>query len=217
MLSKKNNQQIYACIREQINDVENCFISFQTFMRAATVSETVLETLRALSNDISKKEADADISLRRMIDSMNSSFLPATRQDLISIATKCDRIANKCEKISVTMVYQKFRFPKEFSEPIMKILSITHEQFLLLQGSIGQMFSDLGDLLKDHTVLDEIRQKESLVDEIEQNLYNTIFDMDIGLAERMQLASFVEQVCDISDVIENIADEIQIMLITRKA
>ena len=33
----------------------------------------------------------------------------------------------------------------------------------------------------------------------------------------MQTARFVELVCDISDVIENIADKIQIMLITRKA
>jgi uncharacterized protein Yka (UPF0111/DUF47 family) len=31
------------------------------------------------------------------------------------------------------------------------------------------------------------------------------------------MASFVEQICDVSDIIEDIADKIQIMLITRKA
>lgn len=217
MLSKKNNQKIYACIMEQIDDVASCFISFETFMRAATTPETVQETLRTLSADISRKEANADASLRRMIDSLSGAFLPATRQDLISIATSCDRIANKCESISLMTVLQKFRFPAEFEKPIMEVLTVTQEQFGLLEKSIGMLFGSFGDLLKDHAILDQIREKESRVDEIEQDLYEKIFDMEIGLAERMQLANFVEHLCDISDIIENIADEIQIMLITRKA
>lgn len=41
--------------------------------------------------------------------------------------------------------------------------------------------------------------------------------MDVSLAEKMQLFQFVEWLADLSDIIENIADKIQIMLITRKA
>jgi uncharacterized protein Yka (UPF0111/DUF47 family) len=39
--------------------------------------------------------------------------------------------------------------------------------------------------------------------------------MDIDLAHQTQLASYVEALCDLSDQIEDIADKIQIMLVTR--
>ena len=41
--------------------------------------------------------------------------------------------------------------------------------------------------------------------------------MDIELAAKMQLFDIIDLFCDISDIIENIADKIQIMLIARKA
>lgn len=217
MLSKKNSQKIYECITEQVNDVENCVISFEAFMRAATTPETVAETLQTLALDIQRKEENADISLRRMIDSLSGSFLPSTRQDLITIATRCDKIANKCESIALMTVWQQFRYDNVYNAPIMDILAITHEQFLLLKKSIILMFTKFGDLLKDHSILDEIRAKESQVDVIESDLYKKIFASDISLAEKLQMQTFIEHICDISDVIENIADELQIMLITRKA
>jgi predicted phosphate transport protein (TIGR00153 family) len=114
-------------------------------------------------------------------------------------------------------IFQRFRFPAEFSEDVNKILAITDEQFELLQNSVGALFSDFGALAKDHRILDDIRTHESAVDRIEQKLYDSIFDMDITLAEKMQLFQFVEWLADLSDIIENIADKIQIMLITRKA
>ena len=44
-----------------------------------------------------------------------------------------------------------------------------------------------------------------------------IFAMDTELAAKMQFFQLVQRICDISDVIEDIADKIQIMLIARKA
>ena len=41
--------------------------------------------------------------------------------------------------------------------------------------------------------------------------------MDISLAEKMQMKEFADDIADISDIIENLADKIQIMLVTRKA
>ena len=41
--------------------------------------------------------------------------------------------------------------------------------------------------------------------------------MDIELAAKMQFFGIVETLCDISDIIEDVADKIQIMLIARKA
>ncbi len=208
---------VYLLITEQIRDVEACLLYFESFMAAACTPATVFDTLKSLAGNVADAEAKADISLRKMIDSLGSAYLPSTREDLISIATSCDKIANKCESVANRVVYQHFAFPTEYTEDFLQILSVTHDQFEILENCIGQMFANLGEFLKDHSLLDEVRRKESEVDKIEQKLYEQIYALDLDLAHRMQLAQYVEMLCDISDIIENIADKIQIMLITRKA
>ena len=52
---------------------------------------------------------------------------------------------------------------------------------------------------------------------IEEKLYEDIYAKDMDPAMQDRLARMVELICDSSDIIENIADQIQIMLITRKA
>lgn len=216
MISK--NTDVHAMIVEQIKDVEACLINFENFMRAEANSATVPETLRTLFTGVFQAEADADRSLRAMIDSLSKgSYLPSTREDLINIATSCDKVANKCEHVAKVIVMQKIRIPDAFADDIMKILSITHEQFELLEQSISMLFGKLNAFIKDHSMLDKIRVLESSIDSIEDRLTEQIFNMDIELAEKMQLSHLIELICDLSDVIEDIADKIQIMLITRKA
>ena len=205
-------------IMDQIKDVENCLIAFKSFLKAATVPETSTETLKALLQSVNDGEDAADASLRAMIDSLNvGAYLPSTRENIISIATSCDKIANKCESTATMIVLYRFVFPGEFAEKIDKIYSITAEQFALLQGSIDMLFSSMNTLQKDYSVLDKIRALESAVDKIELELGNIVFGMDIELAAKMQMFGLIERICDISDIIEDIADKIQIILIARKA
>lgn len=216
MLKKKEN--VSVMIREQLKDVEGCFINFENFIRASLTKEAPYETLRALEGGVVQMEAAADRSLSMMIESLgHTSLLPSTRQDLIDVATSCDRIANKCEHLAVMMVIQKFRFPAKYNEDILKIMEITRAQFELLEKAIDKLFSRFGDLLKDHSILREIRDEETKIDKIEQALFADIFELDMDLAHQTQVFNFVDTLCDISDIIENIADRIQIMLITRKA
>ena len=216
MFSKNNSSKVHTLIMEQIKDVDGCLIAFESFMEAALKPETSIETLRAFSSGVHQMENAADRSLRVMIDSLGGTFLPSSREELISIATSCDKVANKCEHISLMMVYQRFRFPQEYNEAIAGMLVAVRKQFDLLKESISMLFSRFGDLLEDHSILDRIREHEHEVDMFEDKLYKKIFAMDLDLAHQMQISDFVGAIGDIADTIENIADKIQIMLITRK-
>ena len=217
MFGRNNSSKVHALITEQIKDVEGCLINFENFMRAATTPETTIETLRSLSSGVHQMENAADRSLRRMIDSLNGSFLPSSREELISIATACDKIANKCEHTANMIVLQKFTFPREYAEDIMEIIRHTREQFSLLAESVSLLFAKFGEFLQDHSILDRIRECESRVDTLETKLMEQVFELDVDLAHQMQIARFIELLCDVSDIIENIADKIQIVVITRKA
>lgn len=218
MFTRSKNDKVHELIMKQLQDVKSCLSSFEDFMRVATSPEANEEALRTLCNEVYEKEHLADISLRKMIDSLGGAmFLPSTREDLISIGTSCDKIANKCEDICYMVVLQNFRFPKDYNEDIIQILALSHKQFELLEQSISLLFSRMGDLMKDQTILDEIRDFESQVDVYERKLLEKTYSRGMQLAECMQLSSFTEDLCDLSDIAENIADKIQIMLVTRKA
>jgi len=218
MFTKTRNDKVHELIMKQLKDVKSCLDSFEDFMRIATSAEDNTEALRNLCETVYQKEHLADITLRQMIDSLGGAmFLPSTREDLISIGTRCDKIANKCEDICYMLVLQNFTFPKEYNEDVLEILSLTHVQFDLLEKAISMLFARMGDLMKNQAILDEIRDYESQVDIYERKLLEKTYNRGMELAESMLLASFVSDLCDLSDVIENIADKIQIMLVTRKA
>ncbi len=216
MFRKQND--VHALIMEQVDDVRKCLVLFDGFMRAATTPGVTQETLCALRDGVSEAENDADVSLRNMIFSFNKTYyLPSTLESLISIATSCDKIANKCESLANLIVIYKFRFPAESYKEFNKIYDIIHKQFDLLEEAISMLFSKMRQLQKDFSILDEIRALESEVDVIEKRLSEQIFEMDVELALKMQFFELVGRLCDISDIIEDIADKIQIMLISRKA
>ncbi len=217
MFKKNSSNNVHTLIVEHLQDVEECLINFEGFMRAATIKETVEETLRPLAIGVGKAENAADIALRRMIDSLGGSYLASTREDIIAIGTSCDKVANKCESTAKMLVYQHIRLPEAFSVDIMKMLEITREQFDVLEEAIGMFFDKFAALLKNHEILDEIRKLESKADAIEDAMQEKLFDMNLELAEKLQISAFIEELGDLSDIIENIADKIQIMLISRKA
>ena len=77
----------HQLIMEQITDVEKCMVCLESFVRAACVPDASREVLQNLSVQVAAAEAAADASRRRMIDSLgDSTYLPSTREELISIA-----------------------------------------------------------------------------------------------------------------------------------
>jgi predicted phosphate transport protein (TIGR00153 family) len=160
----------------------------------------------------------ADLSLRTMIDSLKKApYLPSTKEDLISIATSCDKIANKCETVANRIVLRRIPCPAIYVDDILKIFAVTKKQFQMLEDCISMLFSQLNVLSSEPQHLDQIRALESEVDKLEHGIYEHLYASDRELAEKQQIARVVELLCDVSDIIEDIADKIQIMLITRMA
>lgn len=216
MLNKNKNNDIHTLIMDQLTDVENTLVALEGFMAAATAPGASIEPLRALCKTVREKEHIADVSLRTMIEGLDGPFLPSTRSDLISIATSCDKIANKCEDVAKLMVYERFFFPEACNAPILEVIEVTKKQFELLKSAVSQLFGKFNTLLKNHAILDDIRGLESQVDAIEERVYEQIFETEgLALSQKLQAVNFLDIICDISDIIENIADQIQIMLINR--
>ena len=216
--NKVNKNKDQQMIMNQIKDVDSCLTCFENFMTVAVQSDAKGDVLEKLSQSVHQKENEADNSLRAMVDSLaEGGYLPSTREELVSLATNCDKIANKAEELVRNMCIQKFAFPAFCKERVLNVVANTKKMMDLLEESISRMYEDFGGLLKDHAILDDIRALESKVDVDEQSMLREVYAMNLGLAEKQQMAQFIDWLCNISDIQENIADRIQVMIITRKA
>ena len=203
MLFKKRGPDVHALIMAQIRDVEKCMLIFEDFMTAAANCDDM--------------KSDVLRAMRDKIDLRTAPYLPATKADLIAIATSCDKIANKCETVATRIVTRRIACPKVYVDDILKIFAITKDQFQMLEECISMLFSKMNVLAAEPEHLAKIRALESQVDKLEEGIYEHLFDSDMELAEKTQIARVVELLCDLSDIVEDIADKIQIMLITRMA
>ena len=176
MLTKnKKPNAVHILLLEQLRDVESCLLYFEGFMRAACTPETVHETLKSLAVNVGEAEAKADISLRKMIDSLQGhAYLPSTREDIIAIATICDKIANACEGIANHVVYQRFSFPAQFADDLLEIVSIkrflnsvylSSENALYIKTSFSSssIFGSFNNLTNEHFLKQLNFQEQSIV------------------------------------------------------
>ena len=138
----KKGRAAEVMISEQLKDVKECLVSFESFIRAACTADVNFDTLEALAVSVGLKESTADDSLRSMIDALGDGiYLPSTRESLIDIATMCDKVANKCESAANMIVFQQFSIPTEYDEAMVEIMTITHKQFDILENAVKTLFS----------------------------------------------------------------------------
>ena len=213
---KKSALSVSTLIGDQMEAIKECLISFETFIKANLDEKVEMAELKECYEAVHQSENKADKALRRMIDSLDSSFLPSSRSELIEIAASCDKIANKWQGLAHLILLQRFHYPKSFEGDIRRIVEITLQQFTVLQTAIAMLFDKFGLFLKDHTILDDIRNLESQVDVIEESLNERIYSFEMDLAHQRQLGDMVQWLCDGSDIIENIADKLQIIVVSRK-
>ncbi len=217
LIFSSKNQKISKSFYDHHQNVADCFENFEKFMDILfeeKVDEHALESAKVAIDD---NEAKADIGLRHAIDLMKEAFLPVTRKNLIALVESTDEIANNCQDVARQVTLEKIRIPKELHSDIKKVIQITDNQLTLLYSAIDKLLNNFKLLTANKKILDDIRADESSVDRIETMLHERIFELDLSLCEKIYYRDLVADICQTSDIIEDIADQIQVMLVEREA
>ena len=148
---------------------------------------------------------------------MSGAFLPVTRKNLITIVQCTDEVANECQEIVREVWLENIQVPTVIRKDLLDIISITKGQLVILYDAVGKLLNDYKDLNDNRKILDDIRAEEHRVDGIEAMLHARIFELDLSLCEKIYYKDLLENVCNISDIIEDISDQIQVMLVEREA
>ncbi len=212
----RKNRDISKYFYDHQEDVALCFEKFEAFFELLFKDGTTKEELESAKVCVENAEGAADKELRHVVDAMSGSFLPATRKTLIKLVQSTDEIANICEEVVRQVVLEKINLPATLRPDILKIIAITEGQLELLIKAIDKLLNDYKALDKNRKILDDIRQEETRIDAIEAMLHARIFDLDLSLTEKIYYKDLLEKICDISDTIEDISDQIQVLLVERE-
>jgi len=190
---------------------------------------SLLELLKSLIRSASEKdwqkvkqymeeahsiEHTADVVRREMEGVLYSgAFLPNFRADLLNLVEALDKITNIGETITHQFALEKIEIPPELTEKLLLQVELGMNTFETLKDSIISIFEDLE---KAAELVKEVEQREREEDEVELELIEEIFSLDIELAKKLQLKQVVLNLGNISDLAEDCSDIVEIIVFKRR-
>ena len=172
--------------------------------------------------DCDSAETEADILHRKIGEHLYSGAFPAIeRKDIYMMTGVVDKIANKVEKASDVVAYQSPDVPEDYKQTLHEIVETIVKMFRLFQEAV-RLFAPC-EILQAFDNLATIREKitaigimESEIDDKECAIMRTIFRSGLPLIHKIQLERFVQWITEISDVIEDAADRLDVLVIRER-
>ncbi|MFQ6089913.1 MAG: DUF47 domain-containing protein [Candidatus Bipolaricaulia bacterium] len=175
-----------------------------------------LEEADKLGRETHRLEAQADNARRQAaLELMGGALLASMRGEFLELIERADRVANLAESVLYFALLQRIAVPGPLKPLVKEIGKRTAEEMMAeVRRAIRALFTDRGQVLEHTKAVEEL---ESEIDLVERRAVEEIFQLDLGLAERLQLREFVSRLADISDGIEDISDQVEIIVATRRA
>lgn len=162
---------------------------------------------------VNKLESDAD-ELRRTIEKelYTHTLIPDARGDVLGLIETLDHLLNLLEGALWAIAIEKPEIPEEFKPGFRKLTNMVvqaADALVLAARSFFRSPHIVGDY--NHKVL--VYEKEA--DKISTRLKQDIFDSDLNLSRKIHLRNFVEQIDNVADWAEDVADRLAIYAIKR--
>jgi predicted phosphate transport protein (TIGR00153 family) len=216
----EKERKVKELIDEHVDKVGECLTCFKDCFEAYFQGDS--GRAQSIHENCDHTETEADILRRKIGDYLFSgAFLPIERKDIYMMTEFVDKIANKAETASDVVVYQSPEVPEDYEKILRQIVETMMEMFRILQDAV-RLFAPY-DALQVHDILATIREKissigvmESEIDKKEESLMKTIFRSELPLANKVQMERFLRRVTEISDVIEDAADRLYVLVIRER-
>ena len=162
---------------------------------------------------VNKLESEAD-ALRRNIEKelYTHTLIPDARGDVLGLIETLDHVMNLFEGVLWSISIEKPDIPSEFRAGYRKLTN------MVVQAADALVLAARAFFRTPHAVADYnhkviIFEKEA--DKISTQLKRDIFDSDLDLSRKTHLRNFVEQIDNVADWAEDVADRLAIYAIKR--
>lgn len=212
MFGRKKEKEVKLLIMEHMEKVD---LALQKMLQAMEhYIKNDFERARNESFEVHKLETDADFKRREIIEKLYlGAFMPVLREDLIRLIAHQDKIADRAESCCDFCLSQRPQVPQEYRERFLELLKTSIDTFNPYKEAIENMF----DIKKGYEAaklkIKEVNTHEENADTIEWQLTKEVFSSSIELAHKMHLQEFIFHMVSISDVIEDAADDFDLLIV----
>ncbi len=160
-------------------------------------------------------ESAADEARRSIERAMyDGAFLPAYREDYITLLELMDRVANKSESTGDMMYLMRPDIPEPVRQDFVTIADLTIEAFKPIKGAVQKVLDGETDLTAEDR---EVERLEGEIDKIQFNTTRFLYkEAQIEKVDALMVKMFLDKLCNISDRIENVIDRLVLLAIKRR-
>lgn len=212
----KNNDNVEELFLKHISKVKECLGVFtetiELYIENGETEEVKVKTIK-----VHKLESEADNIRREIIHLLieKSYLLPHTRRDFLELLEKIDKVADYAEAVLDYIFLQAMDITEIGQQKLTEILDLTNNQFDLLTDAVKNLFEDMDQAIP---LVIEIDKIESKIDDLERALISRLSRErdDLEICVKILYRDFLNMLANISDMIEDASDEIEIIIAMRK-
>ncbi|AIJ05696.1 putative phosphate transport regulator [Methanocaldococcus bathoardescens] len=169
---------------------------------------------KKILKEIIKIEEEGDEITKNIRINLEKAFLPNMRRELSRSAELLDETLDSLKHAAMLYELLKGELDKYLKDEIDLVLMISVDMFIHLERVLD-VIEKGGDL---DPIIKEIKDKEKFIDDIYQNrIYKYLINLEIvSFWEGKILCDFIDYIVNISDYIEDVADELQIIYLHTK-
>ena len=207
----KSNRIIESQIDEFLDTVVEGILVYREGVRAylegdESVFEAKLEAIDAMESKADRLSSEVETHL------YSHSLIPEHRGDVLGLLENTDNIIDTAKVSLYQFSVEHPAIPLELRELFNQLVDANYSAVEAAIIAARAFFRDV-NLVKDH--LFKVHHYEKEADDISLNLKRKIFDMDLDLARQTQLRYFANNVEEVSDRAEEVADRLGIYAIKR--
>ncbi|MGI9437618.1 MAG: DUF47 domain-containing protein [Geminicoccaceae bacterium] len=195
-----------------------------------TLSESALAFAQAVARYLDGGADEAFSEKREQVGSLESRgddlrraiftamyaemLLPDLRGDVLKLLGSLDTIVNKFEETLWYFQTEKPEIPEDLHDPYQKLTDLSVASVESLCLACRAFFREV-EAINDHR--HKVLFYESDADRAVTQLRTRIFESDLPLVQKIHLRFFAERIVWISDLAEDVADELAIYALKRRA
>jgi len=172
------------------------------------------EDFKREAHKVHEFEHEADIVRREIGRKLyQGAFLPIYREDYLALVAMVDEVANQAETAISLIVLTRPKIPTFLQDDIMELAKGSAKTFEPLREALAYLS---GDITKVMEVTDRIGKLEQTVDNIEWEATKKVYKSDLPLAEKSELRELINSIAKVSDLTEDAAERLDVMVVKRR-
>lgn len=212
LFGKKQDKAVTALLFEYIDVIKKTVDEFRRMVYEYIEWDN---HFKERSRKVHEMEHHADVIRRQIERAMfEGAFLPAYREDYIALLERLDRVANKAEDAADTLYLMRPDIPELIRPAFKQIADLTVEAFAPIPEGIRNLLDGETDI----SGLEEfVEGREQMIDKLQFDSIRSLFkELGVEKVDALLLKGTIDQLCDVSDKIENVTDAMAIIAIKRK-